>query len=93
MHVVLQCESGDIGELQECQAVYCQKHTRISPHGVHGQCGLESACYCLECFNRQPPEIQVVQSWVMIVHALLYHPTYVALRRSLLAVAAMLLAL
>mmetsp|Transcript_37328 Transcript_37328/g.70107 ORF Transcript_37328/g.70107 Transcript_37328/m.70107 type:complete len:749 (-) Transcript_37328:375-2621(-) len=43
---------------KECQAVYCQKHTRISPHGVHGQCGLESACYCLECFNRQPPEIQ-----------------------------------
>ncbi|XP_024374731.1 uncharacterized protein [Physcomitrium patens] len=39
---------------RECQSVYCVKHTRISPHGPRGQCGLDSSCYCYSCFARLP---------------------------------------
>lgn len=35
---------------RECQSVYCVKHTRISPHGPRGQCGLDSSCYCYNCY-------------------------------------------
>ncbi|GHP05566.1 hypothetical protein PPROV_000431600 [Pycnococcus provasolii] len=33
-----------------CQMVMCEEHTRISPHGRVGSCGLESQCYCDTCF-------------------------------------------
>jgi len=36
---------------RECQRVFCVKHTRISPHGPRGQCGLDSNCYCYTCFS------------------------------------------
>ncbi|KAG0593335.1 hypothetical protein KC19_1G322100 [Ceratodon purpureus] len=43
---------------RECQSVYCVKHTRISPHGPRGQCGLDSSCYCYNCHANLPSEIQ-----------------------------------
>lgn len=42
----------------QCQSVYCVKHTRISPHGPRGQCGLESHCYCYSCFASLPKDVQ-----------------------------------
>uniref|UniRef100_A0A061SCX3 Calmodulin n=2 Tax=Tetraselmis sp. GSL018 TaxID=582737 RepID=A0A061SCX3_9CHLO len=41
-----------------CQRTFCRKHTRISPHGALGSCGLESNCYCVTCFSHMPPELQ-----------------------------------
>lgn len=43
---------------RECQSVYCVKHTRISPHGPRGQCGLDSSCYCYNCYASLPAESQ-----------------------------------
>ena len=43
---------------RECQSVYCVKHTRISPHGPRGQCGLDSSCYCYNCYASLPSELQ-----------------------------------
>ena len=40
---------------RECQSFYCLEHTRISPHGPRGQCGLDS-CYCFTCFATLPLE-------------------------------------
>lgn len=34
------------------------KHTRISPHGPRGQCGLDSSCYCYNCYANLPLESQ-----------------------------------
>eukprot|EP01018_Ginkgo_biloba_P005336 Gb_13753 [translate_table: standard] len=41
---------------RDCQCVFCVNHTRISPHGPLGQCGLESNCVCQACFERLPSE-------------------------------------
>lgn len=43
---------------RDCQNVFCVKHTRISPHGTLGQCGLESNCLCQACFQCLPLEVQ-----------------------------------
>ena len=43
---------------REYQSVYCVKHTRISPHGPRGQCGLDSSCYCYTCYANLPSESQ-----------------------------------
>eukprot|EP01018_Ginkgo_biloba_P032489 Gb_01581 [translate_table: standard] len=43
---------------RECQCVFCIKHTRISPHGPLGQCGLESNCVCVACFEGLSLEAQ-----------------------------------
>ena len=42
-----------------CQNVYCQKHTRYSPHGNLGSCGMESKCICQTCFLALPKASQV----------------------------------
>jgi hypothetical protein len=42
-----------------CQRVYCLQHTRISPHGTRGGCGLESKCVCYACFAELAPVQQV----------------------------------
>ncbi|CAK9217792.1 unnamed protein product [Sphagnum jensenii] len=41
---------------RECQRVFCVRHTRISPHGARGQCGLDSNCYCYTCFASLPSD-------------------------------------
>mmetsp|Transcript_30747 Transcript_30747/g.86899 ORF Transcript_30747/g.86899 Transcript_30747/m.86899 type:complete len:425 (-) Transcript_30747:94-1368(-) len=41
-----------------CQRSFCRHHTRISPHGAMGSCGLESACYCMGCFARMASDAQ-----------------------------------
>lgn len=43
---------------RDCQNVFCVKHTRISPHGPLGRCGLESNCLCQTCFQCFPLEVQ-----------------------------------
>eukprot|EP00899_Mesostigma_viride_P005378 jgi/Mesvir1/14841/Mv05463-RA.2 len=45
---------------KECQWVFCSKHTRISPHGSTGRCGLDSRCYCENCFNALPANVQAI---------------------------------
>eukprot|EP00850_Spirogloea_muscicola_P016450 SM000133S26816 [mRNA] locus=s133:275486:280643:- [translate_table: standard] len=44
---------------RECQGVYCVTHTRYSPHGAHGQCGLDSKCVCVNCHARLPTEVRI----------------------------------
>ena len=41
-----------------CQYMYCLQHTRISPHGPRGGCGLESQCICHACFAELAPAQQ-----------------------------------
>jgi hypothetical protein len=41
-----------------CQRVYCLQHTRVSPHGPRGGCGLESQCICHACFAELAPAQQ-----------------------------------
>lgn len=43
-----------------CQQSYCGHHTRVSPHGSTGSCGMDSGCLCARCFSRLPPEEQEV---------------------------------
>lgn len=43
---------------RDCQNVFCVKHTRISPHGPLGRCGLETNCLCQACFQCLPLEVQ-----------------------------------
>ncbi|XP_002974863.2 uncharacterized protein LOC9637430 [Selaginella moellendorffii] len=43
---------------RECQRVFCVKHTRISPHGPVGRCGLDSTCVCVTCFGHLSMEVQ-----------------------------------
>ena len=33
-----------------CQSWFCEKHTRVSPHGSRGRCKPESRCICLKDF-------------------------------------------
>ena len=42
-----------------CQRHFCLAHTRISPHGPTGSCGLESKCLCAACFEELTPAQQV----------------------------------
>ena len=42
-----------------CQNVYCHWHTRISPHGAYGSCGVDSKCVCFKCFKLLSPDAQV----------------------------------
>ena len=44
---------------RDCQGVYCERHTRISPHSARSQCGLDSQCLCFNCFARLPAELQL----------------------------------
>ncbi|PSC72400.1 catechol O-methyltransferase-like [Micractinium conductrix] len=41
-----------------CQRMYCLHHTRVSPHGPRGGCGLESKCVCYACFAELAPTQQ-----------------------------------
>lgn len=41
-----------------CQLTYCLHHTRVSPHGPRGGCGLESKCVCYMCFSEMQPQQQ-----------------------------------
>ncbi|KAL4443446.1 hypothetical protein ABPG75_011183 [Micractinium tetrahymenae] len=41
-----------------CQRMYCLQHTRVSPHGPRGGCGLESKCVCYACFAELAPAQQ-----------------------------------
>lgn len=41
-----------------CQRVFCLQHTRASPHGPRGACGLESSCLCYACFAELAPAQQ-----------------------------------
>lgn len=41
-----------------CQNIFCQRHTRYSPHGRLGSCGMESKCICQICFDDLPRLIQ-----------------------------------
>lgn len=41
-----------------CQHMHCLAHTRISPHGPRGGCGLESKCVCCACFAELAPAQQ-----------------------------------
>jgi hypothetical protein len=34
-----------------CQAWFCAKHTRVSPHGNRGRCKPESRCICADCYE------------------------------------------
>jgi hypothetical protein len=43
-----------------CEHLYCLRHTRISPHGTFGSCGLDSKCLCLPCFEALSFEQQVL---------------------------------
>jgi len=43
-----------------CQAWYCVKHTRVSPHGHRGVCLPESRCVCLHDYNMLTKEEQAV---------------------------------
>ena len=36
----------------------CEEHTRVSPHGRVGSCGLESSCVCESCFRSLDQETQ-----------------------------------
>jgi hypothetical protein len=41
-----------------CQAWYCEKHTRVSPHGSRGVCKPESRCMCMLCYASLSKEQQ-----------------------------------
>ena len=41
-----------------CQQAMCEEHTRVSPHGRVGSCGLESSCVCESCFRSLDQETQ-----------------------------------
>ena len=43
---------------RDCQGVFCIKHTRYSPHGAFGECGLMSKCLCELCFSELPLDEQ-----------------------------------
>jgi len=38
--------------------MHCLQHTRVSPHGPRGGCGLESKCVCSSCFGELAPAQQ-----------------------------------
>mmetsp|Transcript_3012 Transcript_3012/g.7509 ORF Transcript_3012/g.7509 Transcript_3012/m.7509 type:complete len:777 (+) Transcript_3012:120-2450(+) len=42
-----------------CQRSFCGHHTRISPHGPTGSCGMDSACLCMQCYSRLPRDAQM----------------------------------
>lgn len=42
-----------------CQNVFCHHHTRHSPHGKLGSCGMESKCICKICYEELPRITQV----------------------------------
>lgn len=42
----------------QCQHVVCLHHTRVSPHGPRGGCGLDSKCVCCDCFAELAPAQQ-----------------------------------
>jgi hypothetical protein len=41
-----------------CQAWFCAKHTRVSPHGNRGRCKPESRCICADCYETLSKEEQ-----------------------------------
>ena len=43
-----------------CQAWYCEKHTRVSPHGDRGCCQPESRCVCSYDYNMLTKDEQAV---------------------------------
>ncbi len=51
-----------------CQNVYCHWHTRISPHGAYGSCGVDSKCVCFKCFKLLSSDAQVrTRGWHVLI--------------------------